>query len=73
MRDISEELPDRMIRHGAKLFVRPDDEVVKYILENKRENYRSFIHIKVGRDSSSVKDLFNKYYYDFNLGVLANK
>jgi hypothetical protein len=72
MRDVTADLPERLISHGAKLFVRADEDLIKYVIENKEENYRTFIHIKVGRESSSIKDLFNKYYFDNNIGVVAN-
>lgn len=73
MTDISCDLPNRLIDTGVKLFMRDDGEITKYVLENPKINYRSFIHIKNGRESALIKDLFNKYYFDNGIGVVASK
>jgi len=72
MTEITQDLPGRLISHGAKLYMRTDGDLTKYVIENPKIPYRAFIHLKNGRESSSIKDLFNKYYFDNNIGVVAN-
>lgn len=52
--------------------MRTDGSTIKYILEDKKRNYRGFIYV---RDTSerereaSLKDLYNNYYYENNIAV----
>lgn len=75
MTDITEDLPRRIREKGGKLFMKNDGSMIKYLLECKKLNYRSFIYVRAGyrEADASLKDLYNDFYYANNIGVIANR
>ncbi len=75
MIDVTENLPRRIREKGATLHMSDNGKVSKFVLVCKKLNYRGFIYVRndyVLDMEGSLKDLYNNFYYENNIGVLAN-
>ncbi len=82
MKEVTQELPQNLRTHGAKLYKDDNGERIKYVLENKnpfslvgtsKEKFRSFIYINKKESSSSLFGLIQAYDFQYNLDSLTNK
>lgn len=74
--DVTDTILSKRIRKmGGKLFKSVNGNMIKFVLEVKKYNYRSFIYMRDGyRDAdASLKDLYNDFYYDNNIPIIANR
>lgn len=76
MIDVTEDLPRRIREKGANLFKQDNGKVTKFVLICKKMNYRGFIYVRndyILDTDGSLKDLYNNFYYENNIPVLANQ
>lgn len=74
MTDVTFDLPNRIKKSGGKLFAKSNGPITKFVLIVAAYDYRGFIYVRVNEREadSSLKDLFNEFYYKNNIRVIAN-
>jgi len=71
--DISSRLPSRIRQKGGVLTEEVNGTVTKFTLICAKLKYRGFIYVMKGRDADgTLKDLYNNFYYENNIGVISN-